>query len=490
MKHSRTKRLFSIAAALLFFVGALGAQEKSIVILNVRDVIDFAQSAYTERVIKEAIADGHDTIVLAIDSPGGRVDATFKIVKTIFENDGNITFIAFVEHNALSAAALIAMACEKVYMQPGSNIGAAEPIIAGKDGIKTAGEKINSALRAEFRSVAQRRGRDANIAEAMVDKSIELYELPQEDGKPLKIITLEEKEKLGDKGKGLKTACGKDKLLTLTNKEAITYGIADKILNDKIELAEELGVPVDSFAENNLTWSEKLVRFLNNPVISGLLLMVGMMGLYMEFKIPGFGLPGIVGLVCLGLMVGSKMFVGLAGWLEVILITVGLLLILLEIFVIPGFGVAGISGVILLASGIILTFIPIMSRGFNWQPFALIRLQTGLMVFIFGIAGSLVAFAILVKYLPKVKSLSGIMLDAEELAEEGYVTGLPEDSPARIGCKGIAITTLRPSGTIQIDGKRVDVVTLGDFIEPGTEVEVYRIEGSRIVVVASKAEGA
>jgi len=458
------------------------ADRREIIVLNVRDVIDFAQAAYTERVIREAIQNGNDRIVLAIDTPGGALDATIRIVKAIFDNDKQIEFIAFVEHSAFSAGSLIALACNKVYMKPGT-IGATLPVTVGKEGMKSAGEKVISAVRAEFRSISQKRGRNSKIVEAMVDPSVEIYELPGENGGPPQILTLEEKEKMGDKAKDAKIICGKGKILTLTHVEALKYGLIDKVLESKLELAEELGVPVDFLRENKLTWSEKLVRFLNNPIVSGLLLMVGMMGLYMEFKIPGFGLPGIVGVVCLGLLLGSKMFVGLAGWLEVLLILLGLVLIALEIFVFPGFGIAGISGIIMLASGIVLAFIPIMSEGFKWQPWSFVRLQTGMLVFVCGMAGSLLAFAVVVKYLPKIPAMKGIILEAEEDSQAGYVSTKAAKYPVEVGSRGVALTKLRPAGTAEFEGKRIDVVTQGDFIEAGSQVEVCKIEGARIVVM-------
>jgi len=470
-RKPRLWRFLAPAIALLL-VAAGHAGDNRVLVLDVRDVIDYAEAAYIRRGLDTAAGDKR--VVFALNTPGGAVDATLEIKDAIFRND-KLQSVAFVEGKAWSAGALITLACDRVYMMPGSTIGSAAPVIPGAGKMEEAGEKYVSAIRAQFRAVAERKGRNGDLAAAMVDKDMELYRIqPKKDG-PIQIVT---GENLGDAKADAKLLIAKGKLLNLTADAALELGLIDGIVKDREALAETLGVNVADFEELRLSWSEHFVRFLNSPVIAGLLLTLGLVGIYTEFKVPGFGLPGIAGIICLALLLGSKMFVGLAGWLELAMVFAGLGLLAIELFVIPGFGLAGISGIILTVLGLVLAFLP---GGFNWSPWSLLRLQSALLVVIGAMMASMILFILLLNYLPNTSYMKRIILETEESPQDGYTAARAEPQ-TQVGQTGLALTALRPAGIAEIDGRRLDVVTQGEFIQPRTEIEIAQIQGARIIV--------
>jgi membrane-bound serine protease (ClpP class) len=229
--------------------------------------------------------------------------------------------------------------------------------------------------------------------------------------------------------------------------------------------------------ETSATWAEGLVRFLSNPVIASLLLTLGMVGLVVELKTPHLGLAGLAGFTCIALFFGSHWIIGLAGWLEVILIVAGLAGLLVEVFLIPGFGVAGIAGLTALGAGFVLSMLgSYPTRADLWQ--ALVGVGVGLLVFV----AILVAF---VRHLPVSRRLAGILhLDAQPAAA-GYIS-----APARadlVGKAGVTASELRPIGVAEIAGERLDVTTEGDWLPAGTPVTVVKAEAMRLVVRRTSA---
>ncbi|MGB5530322.1 MAG: NfeD family protein, partial [Ignavibacteriaceae bacterium] len=221
------------------------------------------------------------------------------------------------------------------------------------------------------------------------------------------------------------------------------------------------------------------VRFLNNSIISSILIMIGIFGLFAEIKSPGWGVPGTAGLIALALFFGSSYILQLASVIEILMFVVGLGLLLLEIFVIPGFGIAGISGIILVIASIFFSMV-------GENPFidsdavsnAIVRLS-------FGLLAAIVLLFLLARFLPKSNLFKKFILSEEEKAAEGYTsrTSLSE----LLGAEGVALTTLRPAGTAEFNGKRVDVVTDSEYIEHGKPVIVTAVEGMRVVVREKKS---
>ena len=415
------------------------AQQK-VYVAYIEGDIDLGLAPYISRVIANAEEDEAAAIILKINTFGGRVDAATQIKDAIMGTD-RLT-IAFINNRAISAGALIAISCNKIVMVKGSSIGAATVVDQTGDKV---GEKYQSYMRSEMRSTAERNGRRVDIAEGMVDERIVVPGLVDST-----------------------------QLITLTSEEAYKYQIADTLLNNIDEVFTYFNLEGSETIVQKSNWAEDVVRFLNNPIISSILIMIGFFGLLAEIKSPGWGLPGTAGLVALALFFGSAYILQLASVIEILLFIIGLGLILLEVFVIPGFGVAGISGIILVIASLFLSLVgedPFLDM--QAVSMAIIQLSVALLL-------SLVFIFVLAKYLPKSNIFKKFILSEEEKSVAGYTSR--KDAKELLGAKGVSLTTLRPAGTAEINGKRVDVVTDSEYIERGKEIEVVEVQGMRIVV--------
>lgn len=437
------KRISIVSILILLFVINLNAQKK-VHIAYIEGDIDLGLAPYISRVVSDAEKDNADAIIFKINTFGGRVDAATQIKDAIIGTD--LLTIAFINNRAISAGALIALSCKKIVMVPGSSIGAAT--VVNETGEKV-GEKYQSYMRSEMRSTAERNGRRVDIAEGMVDERVVV-------------------EGIDDS----------TTLITLTSTEALKYGIADTMLSnlDEVYAYFNLGNAEKIYQKSN--WAEDVVRFLNNGIISSILIMVGIFGLMAEIKSPGWGLPGTAAIVALALFFGSSYILQLASIIEILMFVVGLGLLLVEIFVIPGFGIAGISGIILIIASIFLSMLgadPFLD--FNAVSMAIIRLTVGFLA-------ALILIFLVARFLPKSNIFKKFVLSEEEKATEGYTsrTNLSE----LLGAEGVAVTTLRPAGTAEINGKRVDVVTDSEYIEHGKPIIVTAVEGMRVVVREKK----
>ncbi len=435
MSHSR---LVLLASLLVAATGTLPAQDAPVRRIPVTGTIELGIAPFVARGLSEAQKEGARAVVLEIETPGGRVDAAQHIVKAIIQTE--IPVYAFVNAHAWSAGALIALAADSIYMGPGSSIGAATPV--GGTGEKLS-EKIVSAMRGEFRSLAERRGLDPRIAEAMVDEEIAV-------------------EGVVEAGK----------LLTLTAAEAVETGVAAAEVENLDDLLRQVGLGEVGVATVSINWAEQLVRFLSHPLVAPLLLSIGTLGLIIEIKTPSFGLAGLTGIVALGAFFGSHLIVGLAGWEEVILLVAGLIALAIEVFVVPGFGIAGMIAILCIGSA---TFLALIGALPTWGDIAR---ASGILVTSFMIVAAAV-YAI-VRHLPTSERWRGIFLRAATTKETGYLS-----APARaelVGLEGLAVTDLRPSGTMRIGNERHDVVSDTGFIPKGARVRIIRSETYRLVV--------
>lgn len=416
------------------------AQQKIVYVAHIDGEIDLGLAPYITRVISEAEQNNASAIVFKINTFGGRVDAATQIKDAILSS--KVLTIAFINNRAISAGALIALSCNKIVMVPGSSIGAAT--VVDQSGQKV-GEKYQSYMRSEMRSTAERNGRPTDIAEGMVDERVVV--------------------------KGLVDST---KLITLTSEEAYKYKIADSVITDFSEMLAMFKLKNAEEVEVSSNWAEGVVRFLNNPIISSILIMIGFFGLMAEIKTPGWGVAGTTGLIALTLFFGSSYILQLASVVEILMFVIGLGLLLAEIFIIPGFGVAGISGIILIFASIFLSLLG--SKPFidmHDVSIAIIQLS-GAMLF------ALLGIFLLAKYLPKSTAFNKLVLAESEKADKGFVS-YPSEKDL-IGKTGVAFTTLRPGGTAEIDGKRVDVVADSEYINQGTQIKVLRVEGIKVVV--------
>lgn len=432
------KRLLLILFSLIS-INSISAQ--TVYYGNIEGDIDLGLAPYVRRLVNEAEKNLASAIIFRINTFGGRVDAATQIKDAILNS--KVRTIAFIDKRAISAGALIALSCEKIVMVPGASMGATT--VVDQSGQKQS-EKYQSYMRSEMRSTAEKNGRRTDIAQGMVDETIIIPDL-QDDS---------------------------TKLITLTSEEALKYKMADTILTTIEEVKEAFGYEDSTILSLESNWAEDLVRFLSHPIISSLLIMIGLIGLYTEIKTPGWGLPGTVGIICLALFFGTGYILELASIIEILLFVAGVILLLVEIFVIPGFGIFGIAGISLMVASLFLGLIgDFKIIDWNIISFAIIQLAST-----FVATGILIA--ILIRYLPKTSMLHKLILEEKVSSKSGYAAK-PTLSDL-VGKEGTALTDLRPSGTAIIEGKRIDVVTEGNFINHGTEIIVTSIEGSKVVV--------
>lgn len=418
--------------------------DRHVYVIPVDGIIDLGLSPFIERITDRATSDGAAAVILEINTFGGRVDAAVLIRDALLES--KVPTVAFVNKRAISAGALIALASEKIYMTEGATIGAALPVQGGSPGSapQPVEEKTISYLRKEFSATAEARGRPARLAEAMVDPDVEI------DG-----------------------VIAKGKLLTLTTDEAIKQKLIDGKVVDRKQMLAELGLAGAKLRTAEESWAETIVRFLTNPVVSSLLITVGLLGVITEIRTPGFGWPGSIGLASLGLFFWGHWLVQLAGYEELLLIGLGVLLLAVEVFVFPGFGVIGGLGVVSLLAGLALSMLgPGSTAGVIVS--VLTRLVTSLLVAV------LAALAVL-RFLPRTPFGRKLVLETGMTAEQGYVSA-PEDEVKLLGLSGVAVSPLHPSGLALIEGRRIDVISEGEYIDPGEPIIVFRVDGNRVVV--------
>jgi len=436
------------------------------------------------RRVEIAKENGSNLIIFELDTYGGQLEPAFEISEHI-SNIKNTKTIAFIPTKAISAGSLIAISCNEIYMAPQAELGDCEPIVPSSEGgYKTVGEKIQTVLRTKFRKFAEKNGYPVLLAEAMVTKEIEVYHVVTEDrpdgfyisGRELKEMNDEEKKKLKSK----KLIIEEGKLLTMYAKEAYEYQFAKEIVEDRNSLLKLLNLEnvTPDILETN--WSEEMVRFLGR--ISPVLLGIGLAALWMEFKSPGFGLPGIVGILCLATVFLSKHLVGLAETPEIIIFFIGILLIAVEILFIPGFGIAGIPGIILILIGAILSF---QDFTIPRTPYDVDLFITNIFAVMCSIIGSGIAIFLMFKFMPGMPFFNRLVLTTSETTQSGFVIpSQPAGGSDLTGAKGMALTALHPTGKIEVNNNTLDVVTDGEFIEKGQTVEIIEIRGNRIVVKA------
>ncbi len=230
-----------------------------------------------------------------------------------------------------------------------------------------------------------------------------------------------------------------------------------------------------------LSTGEKLSRFFTSSTISGILLLLGIAGLFIEFRTPGIGVPGAVGIICLSLFFWGHYSANISGWIPVILFAIGLLLLLVEIFVIPGFGVAGISGIACIIASLLLAMLE--WKPGDWSTFPPVEeFAKPLAVIALSFTGALILIGIVSKYLPSAPFVSRLFLSKKMDKKEGYSIHSSFEKSDVEGKTGIAKTTLRPAGKAVIDNHLLDVLTTGDFIQKGSPIKVIKIDGNHIIV--------
>ena len=438
--------------SILFFVlltfvllNSISAQRQKIYIANIEGEIDLGIAPYVKRVVEEAGKNGADAIIFKINTFGGRLDAATQIKDAILNS--KVKTIAFIDKRAISAGALIALSCEKIVMVPGASIGAST--VVDQSGQKQS-EKYQSYMRSEMRATAEKNNRRTDIAQGMVDETISVADLKDDS----------------------------TKLITLTAEEALKYKMADTVLTSIQETKKYFGLDRAEEITIHSNWAESFVRFLNNPIVSSLLIMVGLLGIFTEIKMGVWGLPGTIAVIALVLFFGSGYILQLASVIEIVIFIVGVILLLIEIFIIPGFGIVGVLGIIMMISGLFLGLI----GDFALTDRSLISVAIIQLAAVF--VGTGIFIYLLSKILPKSNIWNRLILQEHSPGKSGYTAKPIFDH--LIGVEGIALTDLRPAGSAIINDQRIDVVTEGDYISHNSVIVVKAVEGSKIVVGIKK----
>lgn len=403
--------------------GALASD--TVVVVELSGEIDHGQTALVLRGLEQAEKTGAKAFVLQMDTFGGLVAAATSIRDKVI--DSPVPTVCYIKNRAWSAGALIALAHEKIVIAPGGSIGAAEPIPTT--------EKTIAAVKAEFAATAKRTGRDPQIAEAMVDKTL-----------------------------GYKTYAQKGQILALTDYQAVEVGYADFVAKDRAELLKSIGFENAKVNVISQNWQEKAIGILENPAVKSGLLSIIILAIIVEVKTAGTGIGAMVAIIGAALLYGVSFMGGLTGWIEPLLFLLGVILLLIEFFM-PGFGVFGIAGII----SIVASFF--MLLGGNEK--AVIWLAASFVM-------SIALFLLFLRKLPASAFWNRFVLKNTSSKQEGFSTG--PDYEQYMGHEGITVTQLRPGGTAEIDGQKFDVLTYGEFVEPKAKIVVIKVEGSKIFV--------
>ena len=407
------------------------AQEKQpvVYVAPIEGDIDLGLAPFVHRVLDEATHAGAAAVVLEINTFGGRVDAAVLIRDALLNS--KLRTVAFVNKRAISAGALIGLSAENLVMAAGGTIGAATPVQIGQPGTaaKPAEEKTVSYMRKEFRATAESRKRPPLLAEAMVDPDVEIPGVIE-----------------------------KGKLLTMTTEEALKHKLADFRADNLESALQQLGLGGAQIRRASPNWAENLVRFLTHPVLSSLLITIGMLGIIVGLRTGDFSIAGGLGIASLALFFWGHWLVQLAGWEELLLAVSGVILLVVEIFVIPGFGIAGVLGIGAILAGLILSLV---GAGDTSQ---VVLMAAGRVVFSLLIA--MVASLVMLRYLPRLPFGRRLILQAGLGAGHQYGSA-PDNDLCWLGKKGRASSALRPAGIAQIEGERVDVVSDGELIDAG-----------------------
>ena len=439
---------------LLFYIFSISVLYSDVVYrVPIEGTIDLGLPPFIQRTLEDAESNEATAVIFDINTFGGRVDAATQIKDAIL--GANISTIAFINRRAISAGALISLSCEKIYMTGGGLIGAATAVdMTGKKG----SEKVISFMREEMASTAEKRGRSKEIARGMVDDELSFTHLVI-GRDSIKVDDIE----------GRKDG----KLISLTTEQALKYKIADGTAENIEALLDSLGYSSVKTIETAENWSEAIVRFLTNPVVASLLTTFGFLGILFELQSPGWGIPGFVGLACLILSLSASYIAQLATMSDMLFILTGLALIVLEALVIPGFGVAGLGGIGLMIYGLYLLLLPDIPVGEE----VLGQAMDG---FLIGLVGAVIGLVLLVKLMIKTKFWEQLTAPDTQKKEDGYSNTLGWESLQ--GETGIADTDLHPSGWVRVKDQRIFVVSEGEFIEEGKEIQILSVDGNRVLV--------
>lgn len=493
------------------------------VIITCRDMVDEGMHASIKRRTAEALAAGATYIIYEIETFGGRVDSGISIHDYFLtEVRYQAHTVAYLPGEAISAGALISVACQDIVMRKGSKIGDCAPILMGGklEGVER--EKMESPLREYFEDAAQTNGYPAALCEAMVTADKEVWRVKHVQTGEYEYLLTEDLPKQDPNAIAEKELIvKKGELATFHAADALEYGLARVVAEGPPEQARQemlsfleerdnvvFNRPVASLHTN---WSEEMVRWLTNPAVAAVLLSLALLGVYVELNTPGLGLAGGVALAALAILFGSKFLIGMANWWEIAVFVIGIALLMVEIFVIPGFGVAGISGILLMVFSLGAMMVqnapdqlPIPVSPTDWGLFEQHVIWSSVAFFCF-----LVIAYFLGRFLPQIPVANRLILagpggqaglansqggglggtnvaatvsGTAEAGPAGSGTTIEPSAAVEVGQCGISLSPLRPGGNARFAATRLTVVSRGELIESGRKIRIVAIEGNRIVV--------
>jgi membrane-bound serine protease (ClpP class) len=415
----------------------------------------------TQKAMNEAASLGADYIILHLNTYGGALNIADSMCTKILNS--NIPIFVFIDNRAISAGALISIACDSIYMRPGGSIGASTVVSQSGEAVP---DKYQSFMRATMRATAEYHGkdtiikgsdtiikwlRDPRIAEAMVDPQLEV--------------------------EGISPA---GQVLTLTAEEAINVGYCEGLAENVSDVLSHAGITDYELKEYKPSTIEAIIVFLLNPIVRALLIILIVGGIYIEMQTPGIGFPLAAAIAAALIFFAPSYLQGLTENWEIIVFVVGLILIALEIFVIPGFGITGITGIILVIVGLTMSLVD--NIVFEYEGLgAWDKVLKAFFLVIFSILTSFIISIIITKKLLTARSLS-LALNTVQDKKEGYI-GIDAHQKQMIGKEGIAHTVLRPSGIVEIEGELFDAKAEIGFISKGEKIKVIRDEAGQLYVI-------
>jgi membrane-bound serine protease (ClpP class) len=468
--------------------GQTGASAKKVVvIIPLTGEVDYSMAISFAYALKKAEQLKPDIYIFEITTPGGTLQESMEIANKIIELKPEK--ISFIKQFAYSGGAFIAVAADKIIMQPNSVIGDCQPILATAEGeIKEGPEKIQSPIRTHFRGAAQRNGWPVTLSEAMVTKGPAIYEIELQNGSRVYAEENQMDQTIAPHEIKSKTLVLKENyLLTMTATEALRYGFASGFADSPEDYLEKRAKAEgrstsDAFVIHRIekTGWEMFCEFLISPTMKLVFLIIGVLGIYIELKVPGFGAPGIVGVLALGLLLFAHYLYGMAEIWEISLIVLGFGLIAVEIFLTPGIIVAAAAGIACVLVGLILSF---QTFSIPEGPSQTVEFEINLATILGAFIIFFVIAVILAVFLPR----SGLFKRLALVTYPGGRTISDAENQWKIrsdlvGKTGVAKTLLRPAGKAEIGGEYLDVVAEGEYIPEGSSIRVKTVEGNRVIV--------
>jgi len=419
----------------------------------------------TQKAFDEAEKIDAGIVLIHMNTYGGMVNAADSIRTKIL--NAKIPVWVFIDNNAASAGALISIACDRIYMRPGGNIGAATVVDQSGQPVP---DKYQSFMRSMMRSTAESHGKDT-VVTANGDTVFEWYRDPA--------IA----EAMVDPRLAVEGVVDSGKVISFTTTEAIQNGFCEGKAENIKEVLEQGGIEHYEIVKQELSAMDMIINFLINPFVHGILIMIIIGGLYFELQSPGIGFPLAAAALATMLYFAPLYLEGIAENWEILIFIVGVVLIMVEIFVIPGFGVAGVSGIVMVLAGLTLAMIDNLEFQMNPNYMDTVLKSLGTVVIssvgamVLGIWGSKKMFDGAV--------FSRLTLASTQQREEGFIN-VKKEFMEMVGRKGVAITVLRPSGTIEIGEEHFDAKAENGYIDKGMPVVVTRTSASQLYVELDK----